>query len=124
MIAMNHDERHAALGENIQCVFCTCSLGRKIARADNDIGLNAGRQDHIGGIFVAVQVGEGENFHDLAYRNKIAPSRAEKVENTFTKFSGSFRKNTPIRRAKTMLVSRSAVTNAIGAWVKAHVTTA
>ena len=80
--------------------------------------------DHIGGIFVAVQVGEGENSHDLAYRNKIAPSRAEKVENTFTKFSGSFRKNTPIRRAKTMLVSRSAVTNAIGAWVKAHVTTA
>ena len=115
MIAMDHDNRHAALGENIQCVFCTCSLGCKIACADNDIGLNAGRQDHIGGLFVAVQVRECENFYDLAYRNKTAPSRAENVEKTFIRFSGSFRKNTPIRRAKTILVSRSAVTNAIGA---------
>ena len=46
------------------------------------------------------------------------------VEITFIRSSLSFRKKTPINSAKTMLVSRNAVTSAIGAWVKAQVTIA
>lgn len=47
-----------------------------------------------------------------------------KVENKLIKFSRSFKKNTPIKSANIMLVSRNAVTKAMGACVKAQVTMA
>ena len=46
------------------------------------------------------------------------------VEITLMTFSRSLRNKTPIKSAKTILTSRSAVTKAMGAWVKAHVTSA
>jgi hypothetical protein len=40
------------------------------------------------------------------------------------KLGGSFKKKTPMKKAKTMLVSLKAVTKAIGAFVKAQITSA
>ena len=44
------------------------------------------------------------------------------VDATFARSRRSFKKNTPIRSAAMMLVSRSAVTSAMGAWVNAQIT--
>lgn len=57
-----------------------------------------------------------------ASRMAMAPATAMKVATAFPTSRRSFRNTTPIASANTMLVSRSAVTSAIGAWVKAHVT--
>jgi hypothetical protein len=40
------------------------------------------------------------------------------------RLGGSFKKKTPMKKAKTMLVSLNAVTKAIGAFVKAQITSA
>ena len=54
--------------------------------------------------------------------NRITPKSVEKVEHTLIKLKRSFKKKTPINKAKIILVSLNAVTSAIGACVNAHVT--
>ena len=71
-----------------------------------------------------ILVAEGGSHGHFEKRNIRAPSIMSIAETSFTKLSLSLRKNTPISSANTMLVSRSAVTAAMGACVNAHTTSA
>ncbi len=62
--------------------------------------------------------------HVFDRRSRAAPSSVTNVVASLVILSFSFRNMTPIASAKTMLVSRNAVTRAIGAWVKDQMTRA
>lgn len=126
VVPVHENDRRCALAQDPQRLGRTFAPRGKIPTADQDIRVPARFDDRPGRRLIAVKIGKCQNTHMnaycLEYLRRAAPKSVVMVENTFARSRRSLRKNTPISSAKTMDVSRSAVTRAMGACVKAHVT--
>lgn len=95
------------------------------------MGRSGGQLEKINGLFLIFHsidredtVFVGEIAAQRCHRRRIRPIKVDSVAATLVRSRRSLRTYTPRNKAKRMLVSRSAVTRAMGAWVKAQVTKA
>lgn len=125
VVSGHHDHRARDGFQQIKNGCGPLPFDRKITGYHHNIRLPRSPHKRAGRVQIAVQVRGGKDTHRyFANRSKAAPQRVANVATSLGRSMRSRKKNTPISRANTMLVSRKAVTKAIGAWVNAQITSA